>query len=44
MSAYVKPKRKRLHSGNKAGTWPSARRQEIALKAARKQRARRGTR
>jgi len=44
MSAYTRPKRKRLSSGNKAGAWPSARRQKIALAVAQRQRALRGTR
>jgi len=44
MSTYTRPKRKRLRSGNSAGTWPSARRQLIALKTAQRQQAWRGTR
>jgi hypothetical protein len=44
MSTYTKPKRRVLRSHNKPGTWPSARRQRLALKAAQRQRARRGTR
>lgn len=44
MSAYAKPKRRVLGSHNRTGTWPSSRRQKIALKAAQRQRARQGTR
>ena len=44
MSTYTKPKRRVLRSHNKPGTWPSARRQIVALRAAQKQRARRGAR
>jgi hypothetical protein len=40
MTAYTKPKRKSLRTTNSASTWPSARRQILALKTAQRQRAR----